>query len=157
MNTELDLLFGVVAFQSGAVDADGLAETCAAWATEPTLPLADMMVDRGLMTVEQRTEVERAVAHELATHGGDPHATLAATMDGRSLEAIGEAAGSNQAARSQAGPPSTAARRARCARRTLAWRAREPRALHPDPPARQGRHGPRLAGPRRLHSAARSR
>ena len=31
MDTERNLLFGVVAFQSGAVDADRLAETCAAW------------------------------------------------------------------------------------------------------------------------------
>ncbi len=94
MDTERNLLFGVVALQSGAVDADGLAETCAAWATEPTLPLADLMVDRGLMTVEQRTQLEETVARELASHGGDPHATLAATVDGRSLEALGEAAGS---------------------------------------------------------------
>ncbi len=72
MDTERNLLFGVVAFQNGAVDADGLAETCAAWASEPTRPLADLMVDRGLMTDEQRTEVEKAVAQELATHGGDP-------------------------------------------------------------------------------------
>src|SRR6185437_15773746 len=86
MDTERNLLFGVVALQNGAVDADGLAETCAAWASEEALPLADLMVDRGLMTVEQRTEVEAAVKHELAAHGGDPRATLAATIDGRSLE-----------------------------------------------------------------------
>ena len=92
MDTERNLLFGVVAFQNGAVDADRLAETCAAWASEPSLPLADLLVDRGLMTDEQRTEVEKAVAHELEAHGGDPQATLAATMDGRSLEAIGEVA-----------------------------------------------------------------
>ena len=42
MDTERNLLFGVVAFQNGAVDADGLAETCAAWASEPTQPLADL-------------------------------------------------------------------------------------------------------------------
>ena len=48
-------------FQNGAVDADGLAETCAAWAAEPTQPLADLMVDRGLMTDEQKTQVEEAV------------------------------------------------------------------------------------------------
>src|SRR6185312_8227690 len=51
------------------------------------------MVDRGLMTDEQRTAVEWAVAQELASHGGDAEATLAATLDGRSLEAIGEVAG----------------------------------------------------------------
>ena len=90
MDTERNLLFGVVAFQNGAVDADCLAETCAAWASEPTQALADLMVDRGLMTDEQRVEVEKTVAQELESHGGDPQATLAATMDGRSLEAIGE-------------------------------------------------------------------
>ena len=92
MDTERNLLFGVVAFQNGAVDADRLAETCAQWVSDRTQPLADMMVDRGLMTDEQRTEVEKAVSQELASHGGDPHATLAATMDGRSLAAIGEIA-----------------------------------------------------------------
>ena len=37
--------------------------------------------------------MEKAVSLELASHGGDPQATLAATMDGRSLAAIGEIAG----------------------------------------------------------------
>lgn len=93
MDTERDLLFGVVAFQNGAVDADRLAETCAAWSTRPSLPLADHFVERGLITAEQRTEVERVVAHELEAHGGDPQATLAATMDGRSMAAIRNVAG----------------------------------------------------------------
>ncbi len=92
MDTERDLLFGVVAFQSGAVDADYLAETCANWVAQPTQPLADLLVDRGRMTDEQRIEVERAVARELATHGGDPKTALEATMDGRSLEVIRDAA-----------------------------------------------------------------
>ena len=65
MDTERDLLFGVVAFQNGAVDADLLAETCAAWASEPIASLAEHFVDRGLITVEQRSEVEKAIAQEL--------------------------------------------------------------------------------------------
>src|ERR1700730_2046679 len=93
MDTERNLLFGIVAFQNGAVDADGLAETCRDWVAEPTLPLAELMVDRGLMTDEQRTEVEQGVEQERTTHGGDPQATLAASLDGRSLEAIGQLAG----------------------------------------------------------------
>ena len=107
MDTERNLLFGVVAFQNGAVDADRLAETCADWVSEPTQPLADLMVDRGLMTDEQRTEVEKAVSQELASHGGDPQATLAATMDGRSLEAIGEiaSAGGVDVIRGEHAPP----------------------------------------------------
>src|SRR5262249_28849929 len=88
MDTERNLLFGVVAFQHGAVAADGLAETCTDWAAHPTEPLAELMVGRGLLTLEQKTELERTVAAELAAHGDDPQATLAATLDGRSLEAL---------------------------------------------------------------------
>jgi eukaryotic-like serine/threonine-protein kinase len=95
MDTERNLLFGVVALQSGAVDADRLAETCAAWASEPTQALADLFVDHGLMTDEQKAEVEKVVARELESHGGDSHATLAATIDGRSLEAIRGVAAEN--------------------------------------------------------------
>ena len=68
----------------------------------PSKPLANLFVDRGLMTDEQKTEVEKVVAHELEAHGGDPQATLAATMDGRSREAIGDAAGSERCARGSA-------------------------------------------------------
>ncbi len=109
MDNERNLLFGVVALQSGAVDADGLAETCAAWAAEPTQPLADLMVDRGLMTDEQKTQVMEAVQVELASHGGDPHATLAATIDGRSLEALGGAAGAGVVPQAGPVPPQPAA------------------------------------------------
>jgi eukaryotic-like serine/threonine-protein kinase len=94
MDTERSLLFGVVAFQNGAVDADRLAETCTDWAAEPTLPLAELLVDRGFLTLEQRTEVEKVVESELNAHGNDPHATLAAALDGRSVNAIGEVASS---------------------------------------------------------------
>ena len=94
MDTDRNLLFGVVAFQNGVVDADRLAETCADWAADPTLPMANLFMDRGLMTVEQKTELEKAVEQELKAHGNDPHATLAATIDGRSLDVIREATGS---------------------------------------------------------------
>jgi serine/threonine protein kinase len=92
MDTERNLLFGVVAFQQGVVAADGLAETCADWAAQPSQTLAELMVGRGLLTQEQKIELEETVATALAAHGDDPQATLAATLDGRSLEAIAPAA-----------------------------------------------------------------
>jgi len=95
MDTERSLLFGVVAFQNGAVDAAGLAETYKAWAAERTLPLADLFVNRGLITDEQRIAVEKMVVNELEIHGGDPRAALEATIDGRSLDAIRDIAVSN--------------------------------------------------------------
>jgi eukaryotic-like serine/threonine-protein kinase len=105
VDTERDLLFGVVAFQSGAVDGDQLAETCASWINQPTVPLAELLVNRARMTAEQRSEVEKAVAHELATHGDDARATLAATMDGRTLEAMGDAAAATHALDFRLEPP----------------------------------------------------
>ncbi len=107
MDTERDLLFGVIAFQNGAVDADCLAETCAVWATERSTSLADHFVDRGLITVEQRSEVEKTVAQELSANGGDPHITLAATLDGRTLAAIGKLAGPKVGAEVKLSPPAS--------------------------------------------------
>jgi serine/threonine protein kinase/Flp pilus assembly protein TadD len=104
VDTERDLLFGVVAFQSGAVDGDHLAETCASWVSQPTVPLADLLVNGGRMTDEQRSEVEKAVAQELATHGGDARATLAATIDGRTLAVMGNAAAATSALEFQLEP-----------------------------------------------------
>src|SRR5271156_3913084 len=97
MDTERNLLFGVVALQNGAVDADRLAETYADWVTEPTQPLADLFIKRGVMTDEQKTEVEKVVASELQANGGDPQATLAATIDGRFREALLGIAGTDGA------------------------------------------------------------
>ncbi len=97
MDTQRNLLFGVVAFQSGAVDADCLADTCAAWIKEPAQPMADLFVARGLLTLEKRTEIEEVVAQELACHGGDPRTTLEATIDGRSLEVMGKVPGAGPA------------------------------------------------------------
>ena len=59
MDTDRNLLFGVLAFQKGAIDADRLAETCAAIAGEATVSVADRLVDRGLLTVDQKVELER--------------------------------------------------------------------------------------------------
>jgi len=89
MDTNRDLLFGLVAFQKGVIDADRLNETCAAWNGKAAIPLADRLVDRGWMTVEQKTELECILTEELKAHGGDVEAALAATVDGRCLEALG--------------------------------------------------------------------
>ena len=105
MDNGRNLLFGVMAFQHGALDADRLAETCANWVAEPTLPLPELLVNRGFLTDEQKTEVEKAVAHELETHGGDSQAALAATVDGRTLGAIRDVAGAMNSIGFQMNPP----------------------------------------------------
>ena len=56
MDTNRDLLFGLVAFQKGVIDADRLGEMCAAWNKEAAIPLADRLVNQGWLTVEQKTQ-----------------------------------------------------------------------------------------------------
>ena len=91
MSTESDLLFGVLALQSGAVEADQLAETCADVAAGRSVALADRLVDRGCLTIEQKSQIESLVATQLNDHGGDAGATLAATVDGRFLDVMRDA------------------------------------------------------------------
>ena len=150
METERNLLFGVLAFQNGALEADRLAETCASWVAEPTLPLADLLVDRGLITDEQRTEVENVLAHELATHGGDPRATLAATIDGRTLAAMGDVAGARSSLGFDIGTarlPATGTGGVGRTREPGVRARRQSKSVHPEPFTRQGGHGPRMACP----------
>ena len=155
MNTKTDLLFGMVAFQTGAVEADRLAETCAEWSADQTVSLADRLMDRGCLTVEQKRQVESLVAEELKNHGGDAQATLAATVDGRFLDAIRDVRGT------------------RWATTWLNWRRllRQVRAMnvsdrsrpaedvnsdrvYKNPSAREGGHGTGLGRPRRVAGPA---
>ena len=67
MDARRDLLLGLLAFQAGAIDADQLAETCAGLdetqadgdGPQARTGVGDRLVERGLVTVEQRTELER--------------------------------------------------------------------------------------------------
>jgi eukaryotic-like serine/threonine-protein kinase len=91
MDVHNDLLFGLLAFQSGAVDADRLVEACTLPPAQGGVSLADRLVERAGLTLDQKKRIESLVADELKTHGGDMEAALAATLDGRFLEAISEA------------------------------------------------------------------
>jgi serine/threonine-protein kinase len=77
MDTDRNLLFGVLALQLDLLDRDRFAEACAAWATRKGTPLADLLVERGWLTPRDRDDVERLLQRKLHKHG-DAHASLAA-------------------------------------------------------------------------------
>jgi serine/threonine-protein kinase len=85
--TDRNLLFGVLALQADFLDAAQFAEACSAWAGRKGTPLADLLVERGLLTAEQRGLVDLLLRQKLTKHGGDAHASLAAvaTPDVRSV------------------------------------------------------------------------
>jgi serine/threonine-protein kinase len=78
VDTDRNLLFGVLALQADLLDNDQFAEACSAWAARKETPLADLLVERGWLTAEDRGHVEYLLERKLRKHGGDAHASLAA-------------------------------------------------------------------------------
>src|SRR5262245_25832995 len=77
MDTDRNLLFGVLALQADLLDNDRFAEACSAWAARKETPLADLLVERGWLTAEERGHVEFLLDRKLKKHRGDARAVLA--------------------------------------------------------------------------------
>jgi tetratricopeptide (TPR) repeat protein/tRNA A-37 threonylcarbamoyl transferase component Bud32 len=79
MSEERHLLFGALAIRRALIDPTQFDEACASQAADPiTLPLPDFLVQRGMISAEERTEVDTLVEDALRQHGGDARAALAA-------------------------------------------------------------------------------
>src|SRR5262249_21908553 len=76
-DTDKNLLFGVLAFQADLLDAQQFAEDCSAWAAKKDVPLADLLVERGWLTSQDRADVERLLERKLKRHRGDVQASWA--------------------------------------------------------------------------------
>jgi tRNA A-37 threonylcarbamoyl transferase component Bud32 len=76
-DTDRNLLFGVLALQADLLDTDRFAKACALWAADKARPLADVLVEQGWLTPEDRADVDKLLRRKLAKHGGDAHASLA--------------------------------------------------------------------------------
>src|SRR5262249_46081910 len=94
MDTDRNLLFGVLALQADLIDPARFAEACSAWAARKDTALADLLVERGWLTAADRAVVERLLERKLERHGGNARASLAAVADAevrRSLAALDDA------------------------------------------------------------------
>jgi eukaryotic-like serine/threonine-protein kinase len=81
MDTDRNLLLGVLALQLDLIDRDGFVNACAAWATRKDTPLADVLTALGLLTADDLREVERLLERRLKKHGGDVQASLGEVAD----------------------------------------------------------------------------
>ena len=90
MNTDRNLLFGVLALQADVLDADQFIKICTLWTTRKHTALGDLLIELGWITPTDRADVERLLERKLKRHGGDPRAGLAAVGDDvkRSLAAL---------------------------------------------------------------------
>ena len=76
-----DLLFGLLALQTGLIDQGALFAAFAAWTRDKARPLADHLGERGGLDADGRAAVEAMVAVHVRTHGGDVEKSLALGTD----------------------------------------------------------------------------
>ena len=86
--TEKHLLFAVLAFESDLIDLAQLTAACRAWVADKSKPIADLLVERGWITAEDRGFVEKQLERKLAKHQHDPRVTLNSIVRGDVCDAI---------------------------------------------------------------------
>ena len=81
MQTDRNLLFGVLAFQDEYIDLAQLAAICRAWAADKSRSIPQLLVERQWLNESERDELERKAERKLKRFVGDAHATLGAVAD----------------------------------------------------------------------------
>ena len=82
VDTDRNLLFGVLALQADLIDAEQLADACTAWSVRKERMLGDVLVERGWITLDDRRLVEQLLERKLKKHAGDAHKSLIAVATG---------------------------------------------------------------------------
>jgi serine/threonine-protein kinase len=77
VDTDRNLLFGVLALQADLIDDAQFARACSEWAGRKLIPLAELLVERGWLSPSDRADVERLLERKLRKHRGDARASLA--------------------------------------------------------------------------------
>ncbi|MCI0456759.1 MAG: serine/threonine protein kinase, partial [Gemmataceae bacterium] len=86
--TDRNLLFGVLALQADLITQAQFVEACTLWSTRKQVPLADLLIERGFLTVTDQAHVDWLLQRQLHKHAGDIHASLTAVADGAVRQAL---------------------------------------------------------------------
>jgi serine/threonine-protein kinase len=86
-NFDRNLLFGVLALQDELIDARQFADLCAGWTLRRDKTLAELLLERGWITPDDRGEIDRRMERKIARYDGDVRATLQAIADGLGVRA----------------------------------------------------------------------
>src|SRR6516165_12119088 len=79
-----DLLFGLLALQTGLINQAQLVAAFHAWTQARDRPMAQILADQGALETACLTLVEGLVIEHLRRHGSDPQRSLAAIGVGQS-------------------------------------------------------------------------
>ena len=91
IDTDRNLLFGVLALQADLIDSRQFIDACTLWTTRKHVPLADVLLQNGWLLPTDKSHVDYLVERKMQRHGGDAKASLASAPDQvkRSLAALG--------------------------------------------------------------------
>jgi serine/threonine-protein kinase len=82
IDTDRNLLFGVLALQGELIDSRQFAEACTAWAAAKDRPLAEHLIGRGWLSQDDRQLIEKLLERRINKHAGDAHQSLIAAACG---------------------------------------------------------------------------
>jgi tRNA A-37 threonylcarbamoyl transferase component Bud32 len=104
MDTDRNLLFGVLALQADLIDQDQFVRACTLWSAQKATPLADLLVQQGWLTPADRADVEKLLDRKLRKHQGDARAGLTEVTTDRLRKSIA-GLDDNEVQKSLAGAP----------------------------------------------------
>src|SRR5262245_53202267 len=81
MDTDRNLLFGVLALQVDLIDVDRFVKACTWWTARKDIPLPSLLIELGWITPTDKEDVERLLERKLKKYGGDAMAGLADVPD----------------------------------------------------------------------------
>jgi tetratricopeptide (TPR) repeat protein len=87
MDTDRNILFGVLALRANLIDGGRFAEACRRWTERRDRPMADLLVERGWLTEADRTHVEYLLDRNVQQHG-DARAALKSAADASVWRAV---------------------------------------------------------------------
>jgi WD40 repeat protein/serine/threonine protein kinase len=76
--TDLNLLFGILALQLDFIGRDALIAGMNAWVLDKVKPLGQVLVESGALAAEEHALLDALVSKHLERHGNDPEKSLAA-------------------------------------------------------------------------------
>lgn len=65
LETDQNLLFGLIAMQIDLIDMRQFVDACMLWGAHKTTPLADILVDQGLLLEDDKTHVDYLLKRRL--------------------------------------------------------------------------------------------
>jgi hypothetical protein len=81
MDTDRNLLAGVLAVQADLIDRQQFVEACLLWSSCKSVPLLDVLISRGWIVEADRSHLEYLLDRKLGRHSGNSRAGLAATPE----------------------------------------------------------------------------